>query len=122
MIPQFGVFKSPILYSITHPHSYSFLSLGLWAVVNNAGIIHFPIDGELIPMDDYKKCMAVNFFGAVEVTKAFLPLLRKSKGRLVTISSMGGESALSHMVMVYLSQDWVAAFFVDWTRKQGTQR
>ncbi|XP_073911683.1 17-beta-hydroxysteroid dehydrogenase type 2 isoform X2 [Castor canadensis] len=70
---------------------------GLWAVVNNAGIIHFPIDGELIPMDDYKKCMAVNFFGAVEVTKAFLPLLRKSKGRLVTISSMGGLMGTSDM-------------------------
>ncbi|XP_073911684.1 17-beta-hydroxysteroid dehydrogenase type 2 isoform X3 [Castor canadensis] len=70
---------------------------GLWAVVNNAGIIHFPIDGELIPMDDYKKCMAVNFFGAVEVTKAFLPLLRKSKGRLVTISSMGGKVPLQRL-------------------------
>ncbi|XP_027789093.2 17-beta-hydroxysteroid dehydrogenase type 2 [Marmota flaviventris] len=63
---------------------------GLWAVINNAGILGFPMDGELIPMADYKSCMAVNFFGAVEVTKTFLPLLRKSKGRLVNISSMGG--------------------------------
>lgn len=63
---------------------------GLWAVINNAGIIGFPADGELIPMTEYKRCMAVNFFGAVEVTKAFLPLLRKSKGRLVNISSMAG--------------------------------
>ncbi|KAM5298174.1 17-beta-hydroxysteroid dehydrogenase type 2 isoform 1-T1 [Glossophaga mutica] len=64
---------------------------GLWAVINNAGILGLPADGELIPMSHYKQCMAVNFFGAVEVTKAFLPLLRKSKGRLVNISSMGGE-------------------------------
>ncbi|XP_011354940.1 estradiol 17-beta-dehydrogenase 2 [Pteropus vampyrus] len=64
---------------------------GLWAVVNNAGILGLPIDGELIPMTDYKNCMAVNFFGAVEVTKSFLPLLRKSKGRLVNISSMAGS-------------------------------
>lgn len=63
---------------------------GLWAVVNNAGILGLPADGELIPMTEYKRCMAVNFFGAVEVTKAFLPLLRKSKGRLVNISSMVG--------------------------------
>ncbi|KAF6077722.1 hydroxysteroid 17-beta dehydrogenase 2 [Phyllostomus discolor] len=67
---------------------------GLWAVVNNAGILGLPADGELIPMSHYKQCMAVNFFGAVEVTKAFLPLLRKSKGRLVNISSMGGEIPL----------------------------
>ncbi|XP_036896212.1 17-beta-hydroxysteroid dehydrogenase type 2 isoform X1 [Sturnira hondurensis] len=64
---------------------------GLWAVINNAGILGLPADGELISMSHYKQCMAVNFFGAVEVTKAFLPLLRKSKGRLVNISSMGGE-------------------------------
>ncbi|KAK1330413.1 hypothetical protein QTO34_010602 [Cnephaeus nilssonii] len=63
---------------------------GLWAVVNNAGILGLPTDGELIPMIHYKRCMDVNFFGAVEVTKAFLPLLRKSKGRLVNISSMAG--------------------------------
>ncbi|EHB09868.1 Estradiol 17-beta-dehydrogenase 2 [Heterocephalus glaber] len=63
---------------------------GLWALVNNAGILGFPTDGELIPMIEYKKCMEVNFFGPVEVTKAFLPLLRKSKGRLVNVSSMGG--------------------------------
>ncbi|XP_059007883.1 17-beta-hydroxysteroid dehydrogenase type 2 isoform X2 [Mustela lutreola] len=66
------------------------LITGLWALVNNAGILGLPADGELIPMTGYKKCMAVNFFGAVEVTKAFLPLLRKSKGRLVNISSMAG--------------------------------
>uniref|UniRef100_A0A8C6W7L6 Estradiol 17-beta-dehydrogenase 2 n=1 Tax=Nannospalax galili TaxID=1026970 RepID=A0A8C6W7L6_NANGA len=66
---------------------------GLWALVNNAGVFHLPIDGELIPMSSYRKCMAVNFFGAVEVTKVFLPLLRKSKGRLVNVSSMGGEPA-----------------------------
>uniref|UniRef100_A0A8C6F1T0 Hydroxysteroid 17-beta dehydrogenase 2 n=1 Tax=Monodon monoceros TaxID=40151 RepID=A0A8C6F1T0_MONMO len=66
------------------------LITGLWAVVNNAGILGLPTDGELIPMTEYKRCMAVNFFGAVEVTKAFLPLLRKSKGRLVNISSMAG--------------------------------
>ncbi|XP_047384924.1 17-beta-hydroxysteroid dehydrogenase type 2 [Sciurus carolinensis] len=70
---------------------------GLWAVINNAGILCFPMDGELIPMADYKACMAVNFFGAVEVTKTFLPLLRKSKGRLVNISSLGGVFPLQQM-------------------------
>lgn len=60
-------------------------------MVNNAGILGLPADGELIPMTEYKRCMAVNFFGAVEVTKTFLPLLRKSKGRLVNISSMAGK-------------------------------
>ncbi|OBS82511.1 hypothetical protein A6R68_23490, partial [Neotoma lepida] len=77
---------------------------GLWAVVNNAGVLQLPIDGELTPMSHYRRCMAVNFFGPVEVTKVFLPLLRKSKGRLVNVSSMGGESAWWHTVTWCLSQ------------------
>ncbi|KFO90646.1 Estradiol 17-beta-dehydrogenase 2, partial [Buceros rhinoceros silvestris] len=63
---------------------------GLWGVVNNAGILGFPADGELLPMSMYRRCMEVNFFGAVELSKTFLPLLRKSQGRLVNISSMAG--------------------------------
>ncbi|XP_075367157.1 17-beta-hydroxysteroid dehydrogenase type 2 [Mycteria americana] len=63
---------------------------GLWGVVNNAGILGFPADGELLPMSTYRQCMEVNFFGAVEVSKTFLPLLRKSQGRLVNVSSMAG--------------------------------
>ncbi|XP_009943642.2 17-beta-hydroxysteroid dehydrogenase type 2 [Opisthocomus hoazin] len=63
---------------------------GLWGVVNNAGVLGFPADGELLPMSMYRQCMEVNFFGAVEVSKTFLPLLRKSQGRLVNMSSMAG--------------------------------
>lgn len=74
-------------------------------MVNNAGIFQYPIDAEIIPMAQYRKCMAVNFFGAVEVTKVFLPLLRRSKGRLVNMCSMGGESAWWHVVTWCLSPD-----------------
>lgn len=82
-------------------------------MVNNAGIICFPAEGELIPMTHYKRCMAVNFFGAVEVTKAFLPLLRRSKGRLVSISSMAGElTFLQEAVQCPSCKTWLAAFFV----------
>ncbi|XP_031313852.1 17-beta-hydroxysteroid dehydrogenase type 2 isoform X2 [Camelus dromedarius] len=73
------------------------LITGLWAVVNNAGIFSYPADGELTPMTEYKRCMAVNFFGTVEVTKAFLPLLRKSKGRLVNISSLAGAIPMERL-------------------------
>lgn len=88
-------------------------------MVNNAGILGLPADGELIPMSHYKQCMAVNFFGAVEVTKAFLPLLRKSKGRLVNVSSMAGELAFPHKTVQCPSCGmWLAAFFVGSARKQ----
>nr|XP_034975247.1 estradiol 17-beta-dehydrogenase 2 isoform X3 [Zootoca vivipara] len=62
----------------------------LWGVINNAGVLGLMGDGELLPMHSYKQCMDVNFFGPVELSKTFLPLLRKSKGRLINISSMAG--------------------------------
>ncbi|XP_041048213.1 17-beta-hydroxysteroid dehydrogenase type 2-like [Carcharodon carcharias] len=67
---------------------------GLWGVVNNAGILEFVADAELLPMNIYKRCMEVNFFGAVELTKMFLPLLRQAKGRLVNITSIAGSTPL----------------------------
>ncbi|XP_069595272.1 17-beta-hydroxysteroid dehydrogenase type 2-like isoform X1 [Ranitomeya imitator] len=65
---------------------------GLWGIVHNAGVLGYMADGELLPISVYKQCMDVNFIGVVEVTKMFMPLLRKAKGRLVTISSMAGHS------------------------------
>ncbi|XP_038664367.1 estradiol 17-beta-dehydrogenase 2-like [Scyliorhinus canicula] len=63
---------------------------GLWGVVNNAGVLEFVADAELLPLNIYKRCMEVNFFGVVELTKMFLPLLRQAKGRLVNVTSVSG--------------------------------
>jgi NAD(P)-dependent dehydrogenase (short-subunit alcohol dehydrogenase family) len=59
---------------------------GLDILVSNAGIFDF------FPLsetggDDLKKIFNVNFFGLANTVKYFLPLLAKTKGRLVTISS-----------------------------------
>ncbi|KAL3873538.1 hypothetical protein ACJMK2_036638 [Sinanodonta woodiana] len=61
----------------------------LWGVVNNAGIyMHGEV--ELSSIDAFKKCAEVNLYGLIRVTKAFLPLVRKSKGRIVNMSSASG--------------------------------
>uniref|UniRef100_A0A8C5QCW5 Hydroxysteroid 17-beta dehydrogenase 2 n=1 Tax=Leptobrachium leishanense TaxID=445787 RepID=A0A8C5QCW5_9ANUR len=67
---------------------------GLWGVVHNAGVMGYVADGELLPITVYKQCMDVNFIGAAHITKVFLPLLRKAKGRLVSISSMAGHTPI----------------------------
>ena len=61
---------------------------GLWAVVNNAGIVvgMFPV--EWLTRDDYDRILAVNLYGVVFVTQAFLPLIRREKGRIVNMSSI----------------------------------
>ncbi|KAJ8248992.1 hypothetical protein GJAV_G00230000 [Gymnothorax javanicus] len=64
---------------------------GLWGLVNNAGVCVNIGDAELSLISNYRGCMEVNFFGTLNVIKAFLPLLRQAQGRLVTISSPSGE-------------------------------
>ena len=65
----------------------------LFGLVNNAGLsLNGPL--ELLPVSEMKKLMDVNVLGLLAVTKAFIPLLRKHKGRLVNISSGHGLLAI----------------------------
>ncbi|MFF0155064.1 SDR family NAD(P)-dependent oxidoreductase [Micromonospora sp. NPDC005203] len=59
------------------------------AVVNNAGAGHVGTL-EQDSVDDVRAVMEVNFFGVLHVSRAALPHLRASRGRLVTVSSVGG--------------------------------
>nr|XP_056718740.1 11-beta-hydroxysteroid dehydrogenase type 2 [Euleptes europaea] len=63
---------------------------GLWGLVNNAGFNDVIADADLTPLSKFRACMEVNFFGALEMTKGLLPLLRASRGRIVTVSSPAG--------------------------------
>ncbi len=59
------------------------------AVLNNAGAAHVGT----IETDDlaaFRACLEVNFFGVVQLTQAVLPHLRAARGRLVTVTSVGG--------------------------------
>ncbi|KAI5100544.1 estradiol 17-beta-dehydrogenase 2 isoform X1 [Silurus meridionalis] len=64
---------------------------GLWGLVNNAGVLGYTCDGELLPIRITRKILNVNFIAGVEVTNVFLPLIRQAQGRIVCISSMSGE-------------------------------
>jgi NAD(P)-dependent dehydrogenase (short-subunit alcohol dehydrogenase family) len=62
-------------------------------LVNNAGIIVDGDDSILEISDDlFRKTLETNTLGALRVTRAFLPLLRKSKApRVINVSSGGGQ-------------------------------
>ena len=65
-------------------------ALPLLGVVNNAGISAFGW-AEALDVKTYQRNMDVNFFGVVRMTRAFLPLLRKHRGRLVNMGSIGAR-------------------------------
>ncbi len=67
---------------------------GLDALVNNAGIgIGGPL--ELLSTDDVRRQFEVNVFGQIAVTHALLPALRRARGRIVFVSSIGGRVAMA---------------------------
>jgi NAD(P)-dependent dehydrogenase (short-subunit alcohol dehydrogenase family) len=62
---------------------------GLQGVVNNAGIaLAGPL--EFMPLDAFQRQFDVNVLGLVAVTQAVLPLIRKSRGRVVLMGSNSG--------------------------------
>jgi NAD(P)-dependent dehydrogenase (short-subunit alcohol dehydrogenase family) len=64
----------------------------LAALVNNAGIaVTGPV--EVVPVEEWRRQMEVNLLGQVAVTRALLPALLRSRGRVINVSSVGGRVA-----------------------------
>ncbi|KAI6213125.1 hypothetical protein M3Y94_00113300 [Aphelenchoides besseyi] len=63
----------------------------LWALLNNAGIFSTYGPAEWCSIDEYRTAMEVNFYGAVRCTRAFLPLIKETKGRVGFTSSVSGR-------------------------------
>jgi NAD(P)-dependent dehydrogenase (short-subunit alcohol dehydrogenase family) len=88
----------PVLLDVSRPESIDAAVAGvrdqpLAGLVNNAGIaLVGPL--ELLPVDAWRKQFEVNVIGLVAVTQAFLPLLRRGRGRIVNVGSVAGRSPL----------------------------
>jgi len=62
---------------------------GLDGLVNNAGIA-VPGPLETLPIEDFERQIGVNLTAHVAVTQAMLPAVRRARGRIVFITSIGG--------------------------------
>ncbi|KAL9983671.1 hypothetical protein ACROYT_G005880 [Oculina patagonica] len=84
-------------------------SAGLWGLVNNAGILNFsPI--EWTPLDIFRRSADVNLWGMIDVTKTFLPLIKKTHGRVVNMSSMAGRISVNFYASYSVTKYGVEAF------------
>jgi NAD(P)-dependent dehydrogenase (short-subunit alcohol dehydrogenase family) len=63
---------------------------GLSGLVNNAGIARGG-PTEYTSLDVWRLQFEVNVFGQIEVTRQMLPLIRKARGRIVFVGSIGGR-------------------------------
>ena len=84
--------------------------LPLWALVNNAGMaLGIPNDwGD--DVDQYRETFEVNLFGVVRLTKNCLPLLRKSKGRVINVGSFAARTTMPFMGAYCMSKHAQRAF------------
>lgn len=64
---------------------------GLWGLVNNAGTGMPGAPNEWLTKEDFERVINVNLLGPIDVTLRLLPLIRKSKGRIVNMSSIVGR-------------------------------
>ncbi len=90
----------PVTLDVTDPDSIAAATdtvelaapLGLAGLVNNAGVaLGGPV--ELVPLEEWREQLEVNLIGAVAVTQAMLPALRRGRGRIVNVTSIGGRLA-----------------------------
>jgi NAD(P)-dependent dehydrogenase (short-subunit alcohol dehydrogenase family) len=88
----------PVLLDVTQSASIQGVvgkvgSEPLAGLINNAGISTIgPL--ELVTVEAWRRQYEVNVIGLVAVTQAFLPHLRRGKGRIVNVGSIAGRSAL----------------------------
>ena len=104
---EFGELFFPLTFDVTDHKAIEasvdqvkgvIMDEGLSCLINNAGIA---VGGPVMhtPLEDYQKQFDVNFFGAIAVTKAYLPLLgavdnyKNKAGKILNISSISGEVA-----------------------------
>jgi NAD(P)-dependent dehydrogenase (short-subunit alcohol dehydrogenase family) len=82
---------------------------GLRAVINNAGVI---VQGplELVPAGELRRQFEVNTLGPAHVIRAFLPLLRAGKGRIINISAPTARVPVPFMAPVGGSKAALASF------------
>ena len=59
--------------------------------MNNAGIIGNVCHLGWLTEADYEQVLKVNLYGTINTTKAFLPLIRRTPGRIVNMASMSGK-------------------------------
>jgi len=88
---------------------------GLDVLINVAGVIQVG-PAENLTLSDYQEAMDINFYGPLRAVQALRPHLRRSRGRVLNVASVGGKVGVPHLAgysaskfaLVGLGQAWRA--------------
>lgn len=87
-----------------------------FVLVNNAGIaVGGPV--EALAFEEWHKLFDVNVFAPVRLTQKFLPLIRKTKGRVLNVGSISGRISTPFLAS-YNSSKFALRSFTDTLRRE----
>ncbi len=86
------------------------------ALINNAGVA-IPAPVECTELQDLRHQFEVNYFGLVNLTQKLLPQIRKSRGRIIFLSSIFGRVA-HPFVGSYCSTKYAVEALADCLRRE----
>jgi NAD(P)-dependent dehydrogenase (short-subunit alcohol dehydrogenase family) len=103
----------PLELDVTEPGQIAAAAAAVGAelhgLVANAGVaIAAPL--ELVPLSELRRQLEVNVVGQVAVLQSVLPALRRARGRVVLVGSIGGRSALPFLGPYAASKHALEAF------------
>jgi len=88
----------------------------LVGLINNAGIaVGGPL--EFVPIDRLRHQLEVNLIGHISVSQVFIPLLRKSRGRIINVGSIAGTFA-SPLMGPYCASKYAMEAISDVLRRE----
>jgi NAD(P)-dependent dehydrogenase (short-subunit alcohol dehydrogenase family) len=82
---------------------------GLYGLVNNAGVVSIGSLADMSPKE-FDLVMQVNLYGPYRLSRAMLPLLTESHGRITTIGSISGIFASPMLTAYSMSKHAMEAF------------
>jgi len=88
---------TPLILDVTAPSQIQEAADGVEALdilINNAGV---SVVGDLSDRSAFEQHLAVNLYGTLDVTRAFLPSLTRSRGAVVNIVSLSAVAAVPIM-------------------------
>ena len=99
---DFGASVTPIVMDVTDGSSVGEAAERVASLLDGSGLnglLNVAGVGKVRPVeymthDDLQEIFDINVFGQIEVSRVFLPLLRKARGRLVNITSIGAHIAI----------------------------
>lgn len=80
-------------------------------LINNAGMTMWSLFRDLETLEPFRRLLEINYLGAVYCTHAALPLLEKSRGRIVAVASLTGKTGVPTRTGYAASKHAMIGFF-----------